>query len=685
MSSRHVPFQALRLSDDERQHCQDRSFQLLDRTLRSYDERDGQGDEGRRAAPLHHSNLENTRWKLLKTQADASIYTARHKCALDDHNLLGGDWKDPVVILTAGTIRGDLDEIMLGIEMPDVTSFRMRTELFTKQPVDCAILAELLGPTQEDPFQYLGIQWMVYEHVWPLKTMVRPRDFVSLAATGTMMRANGDRIGYEVTQPARLPQCPPLPGAVLRGKVMYAAIFKQQEPGVVDVFIHTYVESQGAILDKLIVSVTLKGNLGFWGADKLAEMKKLQWCIANRSSRQFKQQQQRASGSTLGVCKHCFGRHAVMKQCSDLDQDDKNCCVLCASTTCWPCRVERKIKVLDDDSARLTDQVVVVCPPCLIFDSATISETVFEVPSDTTSTPSPPVASSGLTCGSQLKNIYYHGFNLQTSAVSDAAACCELCTAYDGCVLYTYFHSSSTGQSLCYLKSGAGEKTNYADSSSVTTVSAFMVSATSAPAPATTSTPSPSTATPSACNELLEGVFFDDYTIYEFSTDSADECCAYCAQLADEGCVLYTLYVSKSEGVKRCLLKSAAGTSTNYTTSDDLTVVSAFLPASATPTPTPAAECSVAEGEYCGNAQGTTCCESDSYCQPWNTYYYHSALTLYPWLCCSLCQQTEGCNAYTFVNLDPAGPTCYMKTSTAGRVRSVGALSGVPLTKTTAS
>ncbi|KAE8886488.1 hypothetical protein PF003_g29610 [Phytophthora fragariae] len=278
--------------------------------------------------------------------------------------------------------------------------------------------------------------------------------------------------------------------------------------------------------------------------------------------------------------------------------------------------------------------------------SADDSEEITTPPAGTAASTSSPIAttatSTGLTCGTQLKNIYYHGFNLQTSTVSDAAACCDLCAAYDGCVLYTYFHSSSTGQSLCYLKDGSGEKTNYADSSSVTAVSAFM----------------------------LEGVFYNDHTIYEFSTDSADECCAYCSQLAGDGCVLYTLYVSKSEGVKRCLLKSAAGTSTNYTTPDDLTVVSAFLPASATPTPTPAAECTVAEGQYCGNAQGATCCESGSYCQPWNTYYYQciglpdgcgsletdvdyygndlsSAPTLYPWLCCSLCQETDGCNAYT--------------------------------------
>ncbi|KAG6953084.1 hypothetical protein JG688_00012985 [Phytophthora aleatoria] len=725
MVSRGGPFQTLKLTDQERQQCHDRAFQLLDRTLRSYDERDGQAEDGRSSTPLHHSNLDNTRWKLLKTQAGASLYTERNSCTLQDYNLLGGDWEKPVVVLMAGTIRGDLDEIMFGIETPDSVSFRTRTELFTKQPVDCAVLSELMGPTEGDPFRFLGVTWMMYEYKWPLKAMIKPRDIVTLTATGTTTRANGDRIGYEVVQPARLPQCPPLPGGIIRGKVMYATIFKQQEPGIVDVYINTYVETQGLIIDKLIVTVTWKANFGYWIADKLTEMKKLQWCIAN-----------------------C--RRSMIKRHSGEAQDENDSCALCASPTCYKCRVERTLKVFEENNGRLTDQFVVVCQPCLMFvqklrptdiarlhykqrhlidqklcqfcicldvakclaailfflvmkrslligltlgwfavDGAVAGTGISSESEEVITAPVSTSTSTGLTCGAQLKSIYYHGFNLQTSTVSNAAACCDLCAAYSGCVLYTYFRSSSTGQSLCYLKNGAGENTNYADSSSVTAVSAFMVSATTAPTP--TRTPTPTTATPSACNEQLKGVFYNDNTIFELSIDSADECCQYCSQLASEGCVLYTLYVSKCESVKRCLLKSAAGTTTNYTNSDDLTVVSAFLAASAMPSPS---KCTVAEGQYCGNAQGTTCCESDSYCQPWNTDYYQciglpdgcsnletdidyygndlsSALTLYPWLCCSLCQETEGCNAYTFVNLDPAGPTCYMKTSTAGRVTNV--------------
>ncbi|KAL4159099.1 hypothetical protein PRNP1_004870 [Phytophthora ramorum] len=366
MLSRGGPFQALTLTDEQQQHCHDCTVQLLDRTLRSYDERDGQGEDGRPTTPLRHANLDSSRWKLLKTRSDASLYTERNNSVRRDLNLLGGEWENPLVVLMAGTIRGNLDEVMFGLETPDTASFCIRNELFTKQPVDCAVLAEVSGPTESDPFRFLGVTWMMYEHKWPLKTVVRPRDFVEIMSTGTMTRANGDRIGYEVVQPVKLARCPPLPGAVLRGKVMYGAIFKQQEPGVVDVFVHTYVETQGMIIDKLVVSITWKAAIAYWDAPHLAELKKLQWCMDHcRSERQ--KEQQRASSAALGVCNQCFARRSMMKRRDSVDEDERNNCILCASPTCWKCRMERTLKVPDENNERLKDQLVVLCQPCLMF------------------------------------------------------------------------------------------------------------------------------------------------------------------------------------------------------------------------------------------------------------------------------------------------------------------------------
>ncbi|GLE03432.1 hypothetical protein PINS_up012334 [Pythium insidiosum] len=110
-----------------------------------------------------------------------------------------------------------------------------------------------------------------------------------------------------------------------------------------------------------------------------------------------------------------------------------------------------------------------------------------------------------------------------------------------------------------------------------------------------------------------------------------------------------------------------------------------------------APRCAGQIGDYCGNEGSSTCCPSGAYCQPWNPSYYQCIAVpdgcsnmetdvdyygndlvrlvgIQPWDCCRECQQRADCQAFTFRN--QAGPACYLKSSAAGRVRSVGAVSG---------
>ncbi|KAG6953082.1 hypothetical protein JG688_00012984 [Phytophthora aleatoria] len=329
MASRGSPFEPLKLTDDEEKDCYDRAFQLLERTLCSYDERDA---EGRR----HHSKLDSSRWKLLKTQANASIYVAHSTTVHQDEGICG-EIENAITLLTAGTIRGELDEVMLGLKAIDVNSISFRTELPGNHPVDCAVLAELLGPKEVDPFRFLGVTWLMYENSWPIKAMMRPRDLLTLTATGTMTRSNGDRIGYEVVQP-------------------------QQEPGLVDVYIPTYVESQSTLLDKVVISVTWKATLVFWDALQLAEMKKLQFAMHHCRTERQKQQQ-----TSLSACKRCSERPSMLKRLGGIGHNDKYSCVLCDVSMCSECRVERTLKVPEENSGRLKDQLVGVCLSCVMF------------------------------------------------------------------------------------------------------------------------------------------------------------------------------------------------------------------------------------------------------------------------------------------------------------------------------
>ncbi|EGZ23554.1 hypothetical protein PHYSODRAFT_482546, partial [Phytophthora sojae] len=275
-SGRQAPFGPLGLTDEQRQHCKDLAFQLLDRTLRSYDEQDASKDLHTGSA-RHHRNLDRAHWKQLRTRANASLY-----CERKLHSSLPGDHPDNgCVLLAVGTIQSSLDEVMFGLETPDFLALQVRSAVLGKQPVDGATLAQLSGPTETDPFHFMGIMWMVGKQSWPLSAVVRPRDFVYVSATGVVIRANGERLGYEVIQSVDLPQCSPLPAPMVRGKLMHGAIYRQLENGSVDVYIKMHMGSHGRILNRLVVAAMWESTLGFWRAPQLSEMKKLQWCMEN--------------------------------------------------------------------------------------------------------------------------------------------------------------------------------------------------------------------------------------------------------------------------------------------------------------------------------------------------------------------------------------------------------------------
>ncbi|RLN47750.1 hypothetical protein BBJ29_002027 [Phytophthora kernoviae] len=136
---------------------------------------------------------------------------------------------------------------MFGLETPDFTATQLRSETLAKQPLDGAVLAQFAGPTQADPFQFMGVTWMVGEQSWPLCLIVNPRDFVFASATGIINRVHGERIGYEVVQSIDLPQCLPLPNPMVRGKLMYGSIYKQRDDGTVDAYIQMFLGCATAI------------------------------------------------------------------------------------------------------------------------------------------------------------------------------------------------------------------------------------------------------------------------------------------------------------------------------------------------------------------------------------------------------------------------------------------------------
>ncbi|KAJ8524788.1 hypothetical protein ON010_g16328 [Phytophthora cinnamomi] len=110
-----IPFRPLQLTYAEQERCQELTLQLLDRTLRSYDERDATTTGAPRHTPRHHSNLDSARWKRHKTQENASLYSERDHGGRRDLHMPGDNWQSPAVLLAVGNIQTCLDDVMFGL------------------------------------------------------------------------------------------------------------------------------------------------------------------------------------------------------------------------------------------------------------------------------------------------------------------------------------------------------------------------------------------------------------------------------------------------------------------------------------------------------------------------------------------------------------------------------------------
>ncbi|KAJ0395774.1 hypothetical protein ATCC90586_008733 [Pythium insidiosum] len=192
------------------------------------------------------------------------------------------------------------------------------------------------------------------------------------------------------------------------------------------------------------------------------------------------------------------------------------------------------------------------------------------------------------------------------------------------------------------------------------------------------------------CGKLVPGVYTEGDVISLSTTKTRDQCCAKCSE--DPQCKLFTFGGRWNFSGPYCQLLRSAGATHNCSSSDPYFDTVYMKETSS--------ECNVRPWAACGNAQGSTCCPDEFYCQPWNSGFYqcmakplqcHSLETdtdfhgndlwsiggISPDTCCEQCSLVPECAAYTFVNEGPHGPQCYLKRSASNRKRKTGALSGL--------
>ncbi|CAI5721554.1 unnamed protein product [Peronospora destructor] len=353
------PRQAAPLSAEDLLKFQEMTMQLLDRTLRDMDEHD--------ADPRSHGKQDPHVWKRIHHKYHFTTYTrcddapeAAYVAADGGRSTTSRPSKD--VVLGMGFVQCPLSELMYGVFIGNSQAMALKSAVVDKNIGNGAVLKQLLGPTEEDPFRFLALKWI---EVRPPRgvsgKLVAPREVMFLGGTGTMRRRDtGDFIGYEVHHSIDHPAFPPV-DEIRRTRIVIGSIYRERPNGTVDLFIKSYSmeADMGSILGPLAMAHAAKCIEQVWTVPDFAYAKKLRWCVDHRvHSNNAKVLQAKLANR----CASCDKSVATIWKSRAVYR----ICNLCKEPLCSNCRVKKNLYEIDP-YFRARKLPVRICPPCREF------------------------------------------------------------------------------------------------------------------------------------------------------------------------------------------------------------------------------------------------------------------------------------------------------------------------------
>uniref|UniRef100_H3GZQ2 START domain-containing protein n=1 Tax=Phytophthora ramorum TaxID=164328 RepID=H3GZQ2_PHYRM len=159
--------------------------------------------------------LDPSKWKPIKSRRTMNTYIQQQ---LDDSCALPS-------LLGVGTAAGTIDDVMLGAVNPTLESMRLKAS-YTDSLGSEAVLANVVMPSEKDPFRSVTVKWMELDMPFQSAGLVQNRDYVYVEATGITETVDGERVGFHVLHSVNFPQTHSLPNRV-RATMSISAFFRQ--------------------------------------------------------------------------------------------------------------------------------------------------------------------------------------------------------------------------------------------------------------------------------------------------------------------------------------------------------------------------------------------------------------------------------------------------------------------------
>ncbi|KAG7384997.1 Transmembrane protein 19 [Phytophthora pseudosyringae] len=207
----------------------------------------------------------------------AAVATVRGATVSGPGAALAAGTKIPVMICTA-TMPGTLEDAMCGSYVDDAASFRRRSAYEHDLADDIGMLAVFDRPSVKDPFQFLGLTWILRSFPG-LGAVVKRRDFLLLQRSGLSRTSRGELIGFSITQSVPHRDLPELSQYdVIRAKMSMCTIYRQLE-GHVDVFVQIVMQPGGRALNYFMTQETATSIMSVGKPMDVAQKKKLFWLM----------------------------------------------------------------------------------------------------------------------------------------------------------------------------------------------------------------------------------------------------------------------------------------------------------------------------------------------------------------------------------------------------------------------
>lgn len=229
------------------------------------------------------------------------------------------------LVVAHGILPGTVEDIAFGTLAHNEYTWRLRNSYVQETVYDGHdIVAAIHGPTEDDPFRFLGVKWLTTN----IGAFMSRRDFVYIEATGMALDSNGERVSYELLHSVELKELPELKQFdIIRGRFSKCVISREYDASSVEVYCRSFLDLCGEVLESVRLNLHSDALLTIANIVECSYVKKLTW------------QMQRSRRSTSQVDKH-----ASVKHCEMCDKSLRNLGNLFQSGLA--CQICRKVRPL---------------------------------------------------------------------------------------------------------------------------------------------------------------------------------------------------------------------------------------------------------------------------------------------------------------------------------------------------